>query len=794
MARRSSARLRAKVSSTPQGKRVSKSGQDESLHTPRRASKLTTLTESDEMPGAFPQSTSPVETSPSRLAEHIAQAITGEHATPKHATPIKPSMEEMHPQKYQMTTAKPLDEARWLGFSNMVPQTEPAKGSNKIVAQQGTPTKMQKAKAAFEHPPDFKFTFNRPSLDLSPEARKLMAEKRDEAAKIRGQMKASQESGTTARDLLARKMATPKAKIGRFSDVHMNQFKKMDSIADHPSAFRADAVRSNPAHDDKTPKKTSSYPNLAVPKSLKRTQSKADLTQSSTALPRPTSKPDLHQPPATEAPAKRVKRELEDDTATSRPRSAGSDEPAPAAATPKPSTSLRHPHTNTHLKGLGTPTAASLARAASVKSIKRTMIPALARSPSKPDMSSLSQHQHQPKPSTPLLARSPSKLAPPATVFESKINSTALEPQSPLLSRSAVKPPPRTHASTLEHDDADQEPSVRFLARSPSKMSMTEKIEGEDQPNKTKLLLRSPSKIAIPEASDNSTQTPAKSTGTNLMSRFNLLRKSPVKSILRTPQRLYSNDPLKLASGTHFATPEKDNDMAARPFLAAPPKTAPVRKHVDFTASTKGIPGLEDRPQTPSKESINHSQPTKDVQASVVEPSLPHFSYPSLPPHDTDVKKSHRRMTMALPSDFTFRAGGEIVFGPSPNRTAASSNIKASIRHVSAEPELASASSKKRKLSGLDDQHTGTSRNQELSDKENSHLESEAEHRPAKKAKTSAPDVRTTQPSKTPQPAKTPRRFTTLGVKPKSTQKPTPKRPGLLSQARLNALATPKRR
>lgn len=778
---------------------MSNFGQDERLHTPRTApNKLMTLAESDEMPGAFPQSTSPVATSPSRLAEHIAQAITGEHATPKHATPIKPSMEEMHPQKYQMTTAKPLDEARWLGFSNMVPQTEPAKGSNKIAAQQGTPTKMQKAKAAFEHPPDFQFTFNRPSLDLSPEARMLMAEKREEAAKIRGQMKASQEMSTTARDLLARKMATPKPKIGRFSDVHMNQFKKMDSIADHPSAFRADAVRSNPAgaQDDKTPKKTSSHPAGTVTKSLKRTQSKAELTQPPTALPRATSKRDLYQPPATEAPAKRVKRSLEDDTATSRPRSAGSDAPvpapAPAPATPKPSLSLKYAHTNTHLKGLGTPTAASLARAASVKSAKRTMIPALTRSPSKPDMSSASQHQ--PKPSTPLLARSPSKLAPPATVFESKINSTALEPQSPLLSRSAVKPPPRTHAPAIETDGAEREPNVRFLARSPSKMSVVEKIEGEDQPKKTKLLSRSPSKIAIPEASSNPTMTPAKSTGTNLMSRFNLLRKSPVKSILRTPQRLYSNDPLKLASGTHFATPEKDNDMSARPFLAAPPKTAPVRKHVDFTASTKGITGLEDRPQTPSKKPISDSQPTKDVQTSVVEPSLPQFSYPSLPSHETDVKKSHRRMTMALPSDFTFRAGGEIVFAPSPNRTATSSNMKASIRHVSAEPELASAPSKKRKLSGLDEQETATSRKQESSDKENNSLESEAEDRPAKKAKTSAPDVRPAQASKTPQPAKTPRRFTTLGVKPKSTQKPTPKRPGLLSQARLNALATPKRR
>ena len=43
-----------------------------------------------------------------------------------------------------------------------------------------------------------------------------------------------------------RKKAVPKGKMTRFSDVHVQQFKKMDSIANHASAFRADPSRFKP--------------------------------------------------------------------------------------------------------------------------------------------------------------------------------------------------------------------------------------------------------------------------------------------------------------------------------------------------------------------------------------------------------------------------------------------------------------------------------------------------------------------------------------------------------------------
>ncbi|KAG9581702.1 hypothetical protein KCV04_g23062, partial [Aureobasidium melanogenum] len=89
MARRSSARIRAKQSATPQAQRVSDMGVDaDAIKTPRTAPKLSAVDEHDE-----------AQPTPTRTAQ-----------TPRDGTPIQPSAQEMHPQKYQMSTAKPLDE------------------------------------------------------------------------------------------------------------------------------------------------------------------------------------------------------------------------------------------------------------------------------------------------------------------------------------------------------------------------------------------------------------------------------------------------------------------------------------------------------------------------------------------------------------------------------------------------------------------------------------------------------------------------------------------------------------
>ncbi|KAF1827672.1 uncharacterized protein K489DRAFT_298619, partial [Dissoconium aciculare CBS 342.82] len=130
MVRRSSARIRERNGTTPT--RDISSDHVISRLTEQTPTKLTTLAEDEEdiaMPGSFPVSTSP-------LADFNVRAVT-----PVKQTPIKPSDAEMHPQRHYQSTAKPRDEARHLGFSNMVPQTEPPRQSQGLFALQETPTR-----------------------------------------------------------------------------------------------------------------------------------------------------------------------------------------------------------------------------------------------------------------------------------------------------------------------------------------------------------------------------------------------------------------------------------------------------------------------------------------------------------------------------------------------------------------------------------------------------------------------------------------------------------------------------
>ncbi|KAG9626729.1 hypothetical protein KCU64_g18625, partial [Aureobasidium melanogenum] len=237
-----------------------------------------------------------------------------------------------------------------------------------------------------------------------------------------------------------------------------------------------------------------------------------------------------------------------------------------------------------------------------------------------------------------------------------------------------------------------------------------------------------------------------------------------------------------VANGTHLSTPPNAISDAEKAGPPPPPKTCPVVKHVDFSASTKAFDQVEETPDTPTKAS---SPPSKaNEQSSVAYPTLP-----TTPDNAERPKKAYRRMTMAgAPNDFTFRAGEQaITFAPSPRRTT-SQEIKPSIRSVEHSPELPTTTGTKRKADSEDlrKESTGTT----ASDKEND----DSEQRPAKKARSDKPEP--TRPSIAAATAKTPvKKIPTVGVRPKSfTQKPKEKRPGVLSAARLAALATPKRR
>lgn len=872
------------------------------------------------MPGAFPQSASPPESrTPTATPKQVVRVpVHFDDTTPKQKTPIKPSSDEMHPAQHHQSTAKSLDEARWLGFANMAPHTEPPKHSSKIATLQGTPTRTSKAQAGVTSP-QYQFTFQREhSLELSPEAKRLMFEKREEATRIREQMLAAGEGPEDVEGAVARKIAVPKGKNGRFSQAHLDQFQKMDSIAGHASAFRANSIWKKPSPAQ--PEVQHKAPQSAA-KSLKRSPSKAQLDEPDRApahgLTRSPSKPTLFTggrslpratssksiiPPPTESreisPAKRVKRLQDDDATITRPSSSGSDQRQPA--TPSP---VKQQPSYPDLTSPASPTQASLARAASVKSTKSTKIPGpnLARSPSKAKLTE--GHQGGASPSTPLLARSPSKASqlvqpthgapkhdtPTKTMSPLLVRSPVKAPlfkkqsvatneqmgvaETSLLTRSPMKMSVTKNASTSGSADTDVQQSSKepLLARSPMKMSVSKTTNSGDEitnhaeqqkSGKTPLFSRSPMKMSVQKlpdaekasdsvasgsqtskqpAPDNvapATETPTKPSNKSLMDRFTFLRTSPMKSILRSPQRLYSDDPSKVAAGTHLATPPKKTASEMNKKLAAVVKTAPNRKQVDFSSSVKA---RYERAQsevnsTPSKETTPNSGEAVQTQA----PPQPVFAqYPSLPADITDltITPQKRRQTIA-PGDFTFRAGPDgILFGTSPNAPASMAGKKrpSTIRHVSAEPTLPATTTKKRKFEFENDKAahednsvpapaTTTKKRKfefenervadyeavgAVSDKENAgaeHVEVE-DDRPAKRVKQSLPS-----------PEKQSRR-TTLGVRPKDEVKggrsassganakgagagavpknasaAKDKKPATISQARLAALSQPKRR
>lgn len=215
--------------------------------------------------------------------------------------------------------------------------------------------------------PEFEFSFASGS-NLSVEARRLMANIREEATRIKSQMQAEKNTQESKQDkvenssrdvgMSGRKLATPRGKAGRFSDVHMAQFRKMDSIANHPSSFRA-------------------RPGFAQPQqqSLKRSSQKAGLDEperppaTSRGTPKRAAPPSLRprgsasslkvanpSPGGTESPAKRMRHLPAEDVLSgnypNRPQN-----PSTAA------TSLPRPISSSLLS----PTKASLARGAMVK-------------------------------------------------------------------------------------------------------------------------------------------------------------------------------------------------------------------------------------------------------------------------------------------------------------------------------------------------------------------------------------------------------------------------------------------
>lgn len=262
----------------------------------------------------------------------------------------------MHPSKVHQSTTKAPDSGLRLGFTDI----HPTPGQPSGISQE-TPTK------AGISSPSFDFRFARPGPQLGPDAQRMMDGLREEALRIKAKLAAEREEklkneGETAGGIGSRKIAQPKGKVGRFSDIHMAEFKKMDSIAGHPSSYRAQPGRVTPAK-----------------KTLKRTQSKAKLDEKDeTTVEHIPKVPALPERLENTAPAKRARMHRSDDTSSARPASReGGDTIKMVPSTPNLARTQ-----STLLSSITTPTQSSLARSVNAK--PSSHIPTLLRSPSKP--------------------------------------------------------------------------------------------------------------------------------------------------------------------------------------------------------------------------------------------------------------------------------------------------------------------------------------------------------------------------------------------------------------------------
>ncbi|KAL1894227.1 hypothetical protein Sste5346_006013 [Sporothrix stenoceras] len=394
--------------------------------------------------------TEQIEEQPSSPVMHAPQ-------TPAGTSPVKPSKSEMRPGKANGAVAPPSSALR-LGFTDIGDasrlESPTTAKNNKIAAsatmkavlpEDGNETPSKKRSPLSSISP-FTFRFSRlkgktsteetaseaagfastaaspskatgtPDLGLSDEARRLMEELREEAQKIRADLEVEreQERAREEEDIAnGRKIAKPKSRAGRYSAAHTAEFSKMDSIANHPSAFRAS--RYTPVKSTATPSAAATPAISTQARGLKRTQSKANLDEtprvkttrtpaavpSSAAAasvspakraynplfgndqshggidnkpPQSARKGNLLFPPANanDSPqqpisaAKRIKQNIGDDASSSRPVSRdGSSLPRPAGLASSVS-SLSRSHTTASLL---TPTKASssLARSTSVR-------------------------------------------------------------------------------------------------------------------------------------------------------------------------------------------------------------------------------------------------------------------------------------------------------------------------------------------------------------------------------------------------------------------------------------------
>ena len=289
---------------------------------------------------------SPVAPPNTAIASRASAITYSPLKTPNTSSRFHLPLEEMHPSKAHSAIKKSASRLQLQGAESLL--RAPKIFSSSTVKGGTTPTSSKGSLPSHLSSPKFEFSFPRPDIHLSVETQRIMDSVREEAAKIKAEMQLDRDNKNRKNEEAeqvdsrgGRKIAKARGKAGRFSEIHMQEFRKMDSIANHASLSRFQQPTAS---------------------SLKRSNSKAHLDSEETegrALAERFS--DDEAVLQNNSPVKRARKNIHDDKAAARPMSPNPSKHIPSAFI--------------------TPTKASLARSASAKQIK-TMIPSLFRTPS----------------------------------------------------------------------------------------------------------------------------------------------------------------------------------------------------------------------------------------------------------------------------------------------------------------------------------------------------------------------------------------------------------------------------
>ncbi|KAJ5332159.1 hypothetical protein MYU51_007577 [Penicillium brevicompactum] len=451
-------------------------------------SQLASVAEGDES-SELPRVQTPLTKTPARKppSTHKTPSTSAKRSSTNAITPTsamaRPSRAEMHPSKAHQSTTKKVDSGLILGFNPITKDADGKVVNNGVADNTPTKSKPSPATSGFGTP-GFEFKFQSQETDLSDQAKLLMDSVRGDVARIKAEMleqksKQDQEDEKAGHSHGDRKIAMPKGQAGRFSDIHMAEFKKMDSIAGHASSFRGTADRFVP-----------------LTKSLKRTKSKAQLDEPEnhdSSPSRSAAKGSSLPAPTAPSTAKRVKHNQAEDT-SARPQPSEVETQkveAQKVETPRRPAGPRPRPFNRN--SLMTPTRASLARSSlSVKAPKTSLIPSLKLSPAAKTIASPRTPQTDFNPRLkgklptlgnlrsilrrrqPLFSRDPAKIASGTHVAAPDFNPNSLFAGAGDVSDSAPTPSPKKHVEFTPSVKSRHELAV--ASPSPSKAPSSQRL------------------------------------------------------------------------------------------------------------------------------------------------------------------------------------------------------------------------------------------------------------------------------------------------------------------------------